>query len=135
MSKHLIVHANPLPASNEKIKLVKGQPKLCDAVKKALVDGAWEKVLPFIQAVDKVDSVSGSLPFDKAFAAQAMKAHLIDSGDTGDSYPVFNEVAISRAMTWALKAMRDENGNALDHKSRRDLAIADMSKRQDIDNA
>jgi len=124
----LVIHAKPLPELNEKLTLKIGKPKLCDAVKKAMIDGAWSKVLPHIQAVDRVEAKSGSLEFEKAFAAQAMKAHLVDS----DSYFADSkETDISRAITWALKAMRDENGNALDHKTRKQLALADMRKQAD----
>lgn len=125
-SKSVILHAKALPATNDTIILETAKPKLTDTVKRALMNGAWETCVPFFQAVDRREAVSGSLQFDKAYAAAAMKKYLVDDGDTGEVYPDFSEAAISRAITWSLKAMRDEEGNALDGISRKRRALEDM---------
>lgn len=126
MPKHIVVHAKPLPTSNKKFKIAVGKPKLSDSIKRALMNGGYEAVVKYIQAIDRSDTETGSLQFDKALAAQAMQAHLVDAGD---AFAAGHKLAkISHAITIGLKAIQDENGNALDHKTRKRLALQDMRK-------
>lgn len=128
MIKREIIFAASLPPSNETLSLKKRPSDLNDAVKAALMDGAYDRLHPYLQTVDTKDGVMGSLMMDRAAAAMELQKW---AGDTGNEIISKEHWArLDRAINTALRAIKDKNGNSIDRRTRRLVALKQRALEQ-----
>lgn len=123
MNKREIVFAPALPPTNESFVLQTKPLSLNDIVKSAIMNGAYERLHPYLQTVDTKDKrVMGSLMMDRAMAAVELKKWGVD---TGSALVIKANLAeLDHAIHIALRSIRDGNGQRIDRKSRRLAAIS-----------
>lgn len=122
MPKAVIVAAPALPATNQTLTTQFKPSVLKDAVKAALMDGAYEKLHPFLNSVNASQGVMGSLVMDRAAAAKELK-------EWGEEQKVeviakANWHELDKAINGALRSIKDEHGRSIDRKSRRLAALS-----------
>jgi hypothetical protein len=121
MRRQIEVYVPPLPPTNETLHLATKPPVLNDHVKAALMDGAYEAVLPYIQAVNDKDAVNKSLRHDNMAALFALK--LFAERNSLAQIIEADLKALDHSFGVALRAIKDENGNSISPKTRRRLAL------------
>jgi len=122
MPRNMPVRATPLPATNETLVLATRPMKLCDHIKDALMNGAYEVVVPYLQTVNAREGVTGSRKTDEVMAAYVLQNWAADNGKL--AIKTADLAQISTHMIYALRAIRDEHGQRIDRTSRRRAALA-----------
>jgi hypothetical protein len=122
MSKSVIVQAASLPPTNELFTTKSKPTALKDAVRAAIMNGAYERLHPYLQTVNKKEGVTGSLVMDRAAAAMELQKWGHDKGV--EIIQEANWTELDRCINIALKAIKDENGQSIDRNTRRLAAIA-----------
>jgi hypothetical protein len=120
MPRSITVEATPLPPTNETLKLATRPMKLNDYVKDAIMDGAYELILPYIQSVNPREGATGSVRTDRVVAALTLQT--FGKERNIPALENANLVELDHAINVALRAIRDESGNRIDRKSRRLIA-------------
>lgn len=118
--QQLIVRPAPLPATNETLHL-KTPVSLNDRVKQNLMNGAYEQILPLLEACHNQYAVHGSVYADRIMAALQLQNIARKAGD--DWLAGHSLHQIDRAINVALRAIKDGNGHSIDRKSRKLLAL------------
>jgi hypothetical protein len=122
MPKAIIVAAPALPATNQMLTTQLKPAVLKEAVKAALMNGAYEKVRPYLDTVNVNQGVMGSLVMDRAAAAKELK-------EWGEEQKVeviarANWHELDKAINSALRVIKDDHGNPIDRRSRRLAALS-----------
>jgi hypothetical protein len=121
MSKQIIVDAKPLPSTNKKLILKGKSPVLNTLVKTAIMNGAYERLVPYLQSVNASKGVTGSVKMDRAMAAFELQKWGADTGNEIISRA--NLTDLDRAINVALRSI-EEDGRPIDRRSRRLAALA-----------
>jgi hypothetical protein len=97
----LTIKPPALPESNSGIHQNLDQLSDVDRLDIHFMDGLYVEVLPFVNALIREDTVSGSLAFDKAYAAKISKEFCEEKGDK--VLAALSEAEHGRLLSWVLR--------------------------------
>jgi hypothetical protein len=111
-----IVNVPPLPATNASLRTEFKPVVLREAVKAALMDGAYEVVQPYLNATDNAQSQTGGVDGDEWIGAQKMQQWAVDHDVDVIRKAKLRE--IKNSINAALRHITDDQGHPIDRRSR-----------------
>jgi hypothetical protein len=117
-----IVTVPPLPATNASLHTEFKPAVLREAVKAALMDGAYEVVHPYLNATNNAQSLTGSVIGDRIIGAKELQEWATTHGVDIIGKAKLSE--IDKCINAALRKITDDQGQPIDRKSRVARALA-----------